>query len=64
MSKNRLIYKQAKNLEKAMPKNSNVYIHWDENDNPLVLPSRQKGYSFINVVSLSSILNKQCWLDA
>lgn len=64
MSKNQLIYKQAKNLKKSLPGDSNVYIHWDEFDNPLVLPTKQKGYSFINVVSLSSILKKQCWLDS
>jgi len=62
MSKNRLIYKQARNLEKAIPRDSTVYIHWDSQDNPLVLPTKQRGYGLVNVVSLDSILNKQCWL--
>ena len=62
MSKNQLIYKQAKNLQKAMPKDSKVYIHWDAHDNQVVLPTKQRGYGVINVVNLSSILNKQCWL--
>lgn len=62
MSKNQLIYKQARNLVKAIPRDSKVYIHWDAQDNPVVLPTKQRGYGFVNVVNLSSILNKQCWL--
>ena len=62
MSKNQLIYKQAKHLVKAIPRDSKVYIHWDSQDNPLVLPTKQRGYGLVNVVDLSSILNKQCWL--
>tara|TARA_Y100000813_G_C24069127_1_gene307849 strand:- start:403 stop:594 length:192 start_codon:yes stop_codon:yes gene_type:complete len=62
MSKNQLIYKQAKHLVKSLPTNSTVYIHWDEQDNPLVLPTKQRGYGVVTSVSLASILNKQCWL--
>lgn len=64
MSKNRLIYVQARNLRHRIPRNSNVHIHWDSEDNPIVLPDKVKGFPLIHTVSLSSILNRQCWLDS
>lgn len=58
---NKEIYLQAKNLKGKVPINSNVYIHW-KNNQPTVLPEKQTGYELINTVKLESILRRQCWL--
>lgn len=57
---NKCIYTQAKHL-KGVPKDHMVYIHWKDNF-PLVLPTKEAGFEWINSVKLSSILEKKCWI--
>jgi len=65
LSHNRLIYIQAKALAKAIPVDSDVYIHWDIHGNPVVLPQKEPGHrTAVQCVKLSAILNKQVWLDS
>ena len=59
----KLIFKQAKNLIKAIPRDSMVYIHW-KNGNPIVLPQKEKGYGVITSVRLDCILRKRFSLVA
>jgi len=60
---NKEIYKQAKWLRGKVPLDSNVYIHWKD-DNPTVLADKQSGYDLITTVKLTSILRRQVWLTA
>ena len=55
----KLIYLQAKHLTNAIPYDSMVYIHW-ENDSPIVLPDKQKGYGMVTSVRLKTIIEGNC----